>query len=190
MDIQRHTLTHKELWVRCDAAGVVYSTTTAKGATQPKAPSAQPDYPRTLRFVTDSFTSDTAVTATVTGTDRFGNTITEDFAIPANGDPVNGSKAFTKITSFTWTTPSGWSAGTIQLVSGAKLGLNLPEQALNVAARKENAADETASPPNPTHAEPGTVDATNMTYTPTTALAAGTTIGAWFTYTLHQNLNP
>lgn len=137
-----------------------------------------------------SWTSDASVTVTVTGLDRFGATITEDLVIVAAGTTVNGNKAFAKITQIDWTAPAGWTVGTFKVQSGAKLGLNLPAAALQVTARKENAADETASPPNPTHAEPGTVDNTYFTYVPTTTLAAGTTIEAFFTYTLFQELIP
>ena len=130
------------------------------------------------------------MTVTVTGLNRFGETITEALVVVAAGTTVNGNLPFVKITQIDWTAPAGWTAGTFKVQSGAKLGLNLPATALQVTARKENATDETASPPNPTHAEPGTVDATYFTYTPTTTLAVGTTIEALFTYTLYQNIDP
>lgn len=191
MQVQRHTLMHRELWRRCDAAATLdYSTGTAKADSQSKAASAQPDYSRTVNVPTSGWTSTESVTVTIAGISPRGDAITEDLVIVAAGTTAVGSKPFAKITGITWTTPSGWTAGTFKLQSGAKLGLNLPLLAKAVTAVKEESTDETATPPNPTHAEPGTVDADNLTYTPTTALAVGTTIGASFTYTLYQNIDP
>lgn len=191
MQVQRHTLTHREVWRRPDAAGATdYTTNTAKADAQAKSPSAQPDFIRTLRVATSTWTSTASVTVTVTGTDRFGTTITEDLVIVAAGTTVDGSKPFATITSVSWTTPAGWSAGTFKVQSGTKLGLHLPALALNVTATKEIGLDETASPPNPANATAGTVDATYLTYAPTTTVTAANGIEAYFTYTLFQDLIP
>jgi hypothetical protein len=126
----------------------------------------------------------------VTGTDIYGAAISETITVPAAGTTTAGAKAFAKITDATWEAPAGWTAGTFKVQSAGKLGLTLPSLAQNVAANKEIVADDDASPPNPADATAGTVDATNLTYTPSTTLNAQNNVEAILSYTLHHVLNP
>jgi len=190
MEVIRHYFVHQESWRRPDAAATDYTTATSKGDSLAKAPSAQPDYPRTLRVATSSFTSSATVAVTVTGTDIFGETITETITVPAAGTTTEGVKPFCKITSVSWEAPAGWTVGTFKVQSGTKLGLSLPVLAKNLVGRKEIAADDDAVPPNPADATVGTVNTTYMTYAPTTTLNAQNSVQLIATYSLEHILTP
>lgn len=191
MEVIRHAMTFHRCWRRADAAGTDYCTATSKGDSQAKAPSAQTDFPRTVQVATSGFTSSAEVTVTVTGKDAYGDTITDAIVVPSAGTTTQGVKAFTKITQIDWTAPAGWTAGTFKVQSGTKFGLCVPSLAQNVTAVKEIYYDDTASPPNPGDvATLGTVDATNLTYTPNTALNVAAVIELYGTFTLHHILVP
>lgn len=89
--------------------------------------SAQPDVPRNLVLTPDGTTGDVeAGTITITGTNIFNATITEDFAVSANqSTATTGSKAFKTVTSvaFPANIESGGFAAHWSLGTGSKLGL-------------------------------------------------------------------
>jgi len=91
---------------------------------------AQPDYPRTLRIVlTDAATTDLTGTVTVVGQDQNGVGISEVFTVstPAASTTVNGTKAFSKVTSATWALLTGTvTASNDKVAVGVGPALGLP----------------------------------------------------------------
>lgn len=101
------------------AGGVDVTSSTAKGDSQPKAATAQPDFPRNVQLVTSGFTSNTDIVVTVVGTGFNGELVTEAITLPMAGSTTQGARVFRTVTSVTWTTPAGWSAGTFKVQTGA-----------------------------------------------------------------------
>lgn len=89
--------------------------------------SAQPDVPRNLVLTPDGTTNDVAgSTVTISGTDIFNASISEDFVIALHqSTATTGNKAFKTVTSvsFPANTESGGFAATWSLGTGSKLGL-------------------------------------------------------------------
>lgn len=107
--------------VNTDAAGTSGSAATISTF------SAQPDVPRNLVITPGATTADVGTcTVTVTGTDFYGQALTEEFSITANqSTATTGSKAFKTVTSVALPAAcedspytAAWSIG-----SGEKLGL-------------------------------------------------------------------
>lgn len=88
-----------------------------------------PDVPRNLQITPGGTTTDVAaMSITVTGTDVYGATITEDFAFSANASTATvGNKAFKTVTSVSIPAQDG-NGATFAIGSGSKLGLYDPIQ--------------------------------------------------------------
>lgn len=191
--VLQHQLLGKEIVRRADAAGATtHVTATASGDTQPKTTIAsQPDFPRTLQIATaGGWTSSDAVQVTITGTDVRGAAITETLAVPASGTTMAGQKPFATVTSVSWATPAGWTAGTFSVAGGPALGITVPSRNSGLAVTKETAYDDSAVPPNPANSAIGTVDSANQTYVPTAALNSATVVEIFYLYTIDHVLQP
>lgn len=102
----------------------LFNATPSLGATTITTFSAQPDYPRNLVLTPGgSLTAFAAGTAVVTGTNIYGNTITENFTI-GNGQSsaVTGAKAFKTITSLVFPA-TNFTGAAIAIGTGSKLGV-------------------------------------------------------------------
>jgi hypothetical protein len=88
----------------------------------------QPDVPRNLTITPTGTTTDVeSCVITVTGTNAFGRTITEDFTFAADASTAQtGNKAFKTVSSIAWpaSCESGGFAATWIVGVGSKLGLN------------------------------------------------------------------
>lgn len=128
---------------------------------------AQPDYPRTLRAIlTDANGSITGATVTIVGMDQNGEGITDVLTFTGAGT-VEGTKAFSKVTSATWALTSGTVTATDDKIAvgvSGKLGLTSAPGAKIIRLIKAtfDGGDEA-----------GTLSATYGLYTP-----AGTMNGA------------
>lgn len=90
--------------------------------------------PRNLTFTFSSHADWDATTAVVTGKDENGNTITENFAIPNNGNAtVTGAVLFTSVTQIVIPAQSG-TGGTFTVGTGLLLG-NIEQRVIGVAVR-------------------------------------------------------
>lgn len=124
--IEKQTITNPAAAGTTDVLSA-HAGVTAAAAVQIVTFVADPDVGRTFQFVIGGTAADIGTcTATVTGTDFHGQTITEDFSITANtAETLQGAKAFATIVSLDLPaacedTPYGatWSMG-----FGEKLGL-------------------------------------------------------------------
>ena len=115
------------------AAGTTQILNASNGPTSAAAANvttfvAQPDVPRNLVITPGGTTADVAAcTVTVTGTNYFGTTITEDFVFAENASSATtGAKAFKTVSKIAFPAnceDSPWSA-TWDVGYGEKLGLN------------------------------------------------------------------
>lgn len=105
-----------------------YAGPTSAAAVTLTSFTAQPDVPRNLTITPTGTTGDVeACVITVTGTDFYGSTITEDFTFLADASTAQtGSKAFKTVSSIAWpaSCESGGYAATWIVGVGSKLGLN------------------------------------------------------------------
>jgi len=163
----------------------ITAATTTAGATQldlnavaePSAMSSvvQPDVPRNVVInFTDANASIDAFQVDVVGTAPDGSAVTEQFLFAGGLDQV-GSKIFAKVTSFTLTSINGNGAGDLLDVGyGVKLGVPVPagSTGLSIVKLVANAIEEAAS----------ATDATNNSFTATTAPNATNDYEVWFEY--------
>lgn len=169
--------------IRPAAAGGTLKSGIAKATSQPATVTTQPDHPRVARITTSGWTSTGSVVVTITGVVRGVAGVTEAITVVSAGTTVVGSVPFDTITGITWTTPSGWSAGTFDVTGGAKLGLPLPSAFAALDVSKVTVWDETATPPVPAGEAVSALDATNGTITFTTAPDAAHSYRVVYGYT-------
>lgn len=100
------------------------SVTNAGGATVVTTFAAQPDYPRNITITTGGTTASIAAgTAVVTGTNFYGQAITENFTISADQNgATTGNKAFKTVTQVSFPQGDGTGA-TFTVGVGSKLGM-------------------------------------------------------------------
>lgn len=117
-------------------------------------------YPRNVTFTTAGNTpADAPTTATITGTDVFGNALTEDVSVPQTATIAAGVKCFKTVTSVVYTVGQGTDC-TVSIGFGVLLGLAhkpkvragaiavLNENAVGVRVTTGTFATPTTSPPN------------------------------------------
>lgn len=138
------------------------------------------DYARNVVITVTHASSVVAMSGTITGTDIFGNVITEDWSVTATGTSkvFTGNKAFKTVTSITETVAADASANTIIAGTGEKLGLERFAEAPVVVADLEDGAVPT----------PGVVVARSVaatadargTYTPDSSPNAALDFDLWY----------
>ena len=124
---------------------------------------------------TDADAGIDAFTVTVTGTAPDGTTVTEAFVFAGGLDQV-GSVVFASITSIVLTALNGAGAGdTLDIGYGSKIGLPVPYGSTSLSIIKLVVAgtEEAAS----------ATDATNNSFTPTTAPDGTKDFEVWYEYT-------
>lgn len=87
-----------------------------------------------------------AMSGTITGTDQFGNTITEAWSVTTGGTSktFTGKKAFSTVTQITEVVAADASANSIVAGSGVVFGLELPASSIVIVAEEEDGAVPTA----------------------------------------------
>lgn len=121
-----------------------------------------------------------AMSGTITGTDRYGNVITEAWAVTATGTSktFTGKKAFKTITQITETIAADASANTIIAGNGKVLGLPFKAIAPTIIAETEDGVAPTAGVIVPA----STVSTADFfgTYTPNSALNGALDFKVWY----------
>jgi len=132
MKLATQQLIEKQTFTNPAAAGTADVLSAHAGATSAAVATAttfvaQPDLPRNLVITPGGTTTDIETcTVTVTGTNIFGQAITEGFAFAANANTATtGTKAFKTVTSVSWAADceSGTFAATWSVGYGEKLGM-------------------------------------------------------------------
>jgi hypothetical protein len=105
-----------------------------------------PNVPRNVVVTVTHATSVVAVSGTITGIDRYGRALTEAWSVTATGTSktYTGKKAFYRVDSITITAATDASADTVQLGTGAVLGLKMPVSATTIVGEMMDAAATTA----------------------------------------------
>lgn len=87
-----------------------------------------------------------ACNGTITGKDKYGRTVTEDWSVTAGttSKTFTGAVAFKEVTSITITSASNATANTITFGTGNKLGLSFPAAAPKIIAETEDGTTPTA----------------------------------------------
>lgn len=126
-------------------------------------------HPRNVLITVTHASSVVAASGTITGRDEYGNAITEDWSVTATGTSKTyvGKKAFSKISSVTYTTAANAQANTFKVGTGVVLGLQF---ACAVAsAVKEIAAGSVVTNGTVVAASTASTDDRRGTYSPNTA---------------------
>ena len=131
---------------------------------------AQPDVPRNLVVtLVDNAGADLAGSVTITGVGIDGAGVSEVFIVVAGTVSYVGSKVFAKVTSvaFDFGATATVTVDTLDVGQGAKLGLGVGCQIIKLVS---NGTEEVAS----------AVDATNGSFTPTTAPDGSKDFEVWY----------
>lgn len=104
------------------------------------------DVPRNVVITVTHGSSIVAMSGTITGTDQYGNTVTEAWSVTATGTTktFTGKKAFKKVTSITEVVAADASANSIIVGPGKVLGLPFKAATVNIIAETEDGAIPTA----------------------------------------------
>lgn len=103
-------------------------------------------YTKNVVIVVTHASAVVAMNGIITGTDMFGNVITEAWAVTAGttSKTATGAKAFATVTGITEIVAADASANSIISGSGELLGLELPASSVGIVAEEEDGAIPTA----------------------------------------------
>lgn len=138
------------------------------------------DYARNVVIVVTHASSVVAMSGTITGTDVYGNALTEAWSVTATGTSktFTGKKAFKTVTSITETVAADASANSIIAGNGVVLGLN--SKLALASALKEVAAGSVVTTGTLVAASTAATADPRGTYTPATAPDGSNDYTVWY----------